>query len=211
MKDLPPQYKNIVQFSPVRSGSTLIYNILKRCELDVPIIKDHNFSYSSKNFYVTTIRHPFDSIISYCLKDNLPLSRTNLAQSAQDYLLYGGSALLSPSIAKSNVLLLYYQRFVSDLDYAFDSLEKFLNISISYHLRTALKKDLHIDTVQTFTKRFRNFKTYDLTTHWHGNHISQYKGKTDFKKILNKKQLSSLQAFSQLQLIINQFFPQTSE
>ena len=211
MKDLPPQYKNIVQFSPVRSGSTLVYNILKGYELDVPIIKDHNFSYSSKNVYVTTIRHPFDSIISYCLKDNLPLSCQNLSQSAQDYLLYGGSALLSPSIAKSNVLLLYYQRFVSDFDYVFDSLDKFLNISIPSQLRTALKKELHIDRVESFTKRFKNFKTYDLSTHWHGNHISPYKGKTDFNKILDKKQLLSLREFSQLQLIINQFFPPTSE
>jgi len=132
-------------------------------------------------------------------------------QSAQEYLLCGGSALLSPSITKPNVLLLYYDHFVSDFDYVFDSLDKFLHISISTHLRAALKKDLHIDTVQAFTKRFKNFKTYDSTTHWHGNHISQYKGKTDFKKILNKEQLLALEAVPQLQLIINRFFPSVSK
>ena len=211
MKDLPPQYKNIIQFSPVRSGSTLVYNILKGCGLGTPIIKDHNFSYTPKNLYVTTIRHPFHSIISYCLKDDLSLSCSNLLQSAQEYLLCGGSALLSPSITKPNVLLLYYDHFVSDFDYVFDSLDKFLHISISTHLRAALKKDLHIDTVQAFTKRFKNFKTYDSTTHWHGNHISQYKGKTDFKKILNKEQLLALEAVPQLQLIINRFFPSVSK
>ena len=55
-----------VQFSPVRTGSTLIYNYLK--ELNKNPQKAHKYKYNKKynknNKYIITIRHPYNSIIS---------------------------------------------------------------------------------------------------------------------------------------------------
>ena len=206
MKDLPPQYKNIIQFSPIRSGSTLVYNILKRCLPQTPITKGHNFLYNPKNFYVTTIRHPFDCIISNCLRKNREISCSTLSVSAEEYLLWGGGDTLSPNLNKKNVLILYYKEFAADLDYVFDALEQSLGVVIPKRLRVTLEQDLSIKSVQNLTKNYKSFEDYDPGTHWHGNHISKYEGKTDFNKILSKEQLLTLQSHPRLRAIINRFF-----
>lgn len=206
MKDPPPQYKNIIQFSPIRSGSTLVYNILKRCLPQMSITKDHNFLYNPVNFYITTIRHPFDCIISNCLRKSRNISCSALSVSAEEYLLWGGSDTLSLNLNKKNVLILYYKKFSVDLDYVFDALEQSLGVSILQPFREQLKDELSIERVQNLTKKYKGFEDYDPSTHWHGNHISKYKGKTNFNKILSKKQLLTLQSHPRLQSIINHFF-----
>ena len=56
----------IIQFSPIRSGSTLIYNYL--LELGYKARKSHLYKNNNKNYYIITIRHPYNSIISSILR-----------------------------------------------------------------------------------------------------------------------------------------------
>ena len=63
--------KTINIFSPIRTGSTVIHNILRdllcsmKCNPFYKITKGHhsfNKVYNNNDFYVITIRHPYNSI-----------------------------------------------------------------------------------------------------------------------------------------------------
>ena len=65
-----------IQFSPIRSGSTLIYNYLK--ELNKNPYKIHYYTYNKNNKYIITIRHPYNSIISKLNIFNEEITETSL-------------------------------------------------------------------------------------------------------------------------------------
>ena len=60
--------KKINQFSPIRTGSTLIYNYLKFLLKDYHIVKQHNINKNEIDIItVITMRHPYNSILSTIL------------------------------------------------------------------------------------------------------------------------------------------------
>ena len=59
----------LIQFSPIRSGSTLVFNILQF--LGKKSKKEHDkYIYRDNNKYIVTIRHPYNSIISSIMRYN---------------------------------------------------------------------------------------------------------------------------------------------
>ena len=80
----------IIQFSPIRSGSTLVYNYLK--DLNKQVTKHHNYNFCKNNKYVITIRHPYNSIISNILRKNKEINIKTLNNNMKEYISNGGWA-----------------------------------------------------------------------------------------------------------------------
>jgi tRNA G10 N-methylase Trm11 len=201
--------------SPIRSGSTLVYNIIKKIFTNKQIIKLHSFLYNPEWFYFITIRHPYNSIISTLLKntskkDNKRFSKKNLNLAINEYIKSMNTFLLKTDF--NNVIILKYEKFHENYDYIFDRLQRKLNIIIVN--REQIIEDLSINNVKKYINDFNkknnleeDFKNYDKTTHFHSNHISKYNGKTDYKKILKNQPelLNILKSNSMLNMFIKKF------
>ena len=178
--------KNIIQFSPIRSGSTLVYNILREFS---NVRKTHNISVNNGQLYVITYRHPYNSIISSLLRNEKKINSLNIKSEINEYLKNGGKDLLENDLLKKNILLLQYEEFFNNYEVIYNKLENVLNINIDENKKIELSKKYHITNVKKMTNKYKTFKEYDRTTHLHGKHISKYDGQTDYKKILSENDI----------------------
>lgn len=186
-------YDNIVIFSPIRSGSTLIYNIIKKVFLSSNIIKTHNFNYNVNNLYFIAIRHPYNSIISYHLTQNNDIIKDdNIGELIEIYKKNGGIDLTNVNTENNNIVLLKYECFVDDFNYIFNVIENKLNMKIECDIKNEIMYELNIENVINYTKKYKSFHEYCIITHFHGNHISSNKGNTDFNKYVNTTTLKIL-------------------
>lgn len=194
--------KNIIQFSPIRSGSTLVYNILREFS---NVRKTHNISVNNGQLYVITYRHPYNSIISSLLRNEKKINSLNIKSEINEYLKNGGKDLLENDLLKKNILLLQYEEFFNNYEVIYNKLENFLNINIDENKKIELSKKYHITNVKKMTNKYKTFKEYDRTTHLHGKHISKYDGQTDYKKILSENDIYVLKENKSLNEIIKKF------
>lgn len=194
----------ITQFSPIRSGSTLLYNIIR--ELENNCIKQHKYTYNKNNNYIITIRHPYNSIISSCLRLNLEINNKNLINHINKYIKNGGSCIANNDLNKPNICILFYEKFNNNYDYIFDSLELFFNKKYKDEKKKNICKKFSIENVKKIISKYNNFEEYDRVTHLHGNHISKYNGETNYKEILNDEQIKILEDNKILQKIINKYY-----
>jgi len=194
--------KNIIQFSPIRSGSTLVYNILREFS---NVRKTHNMSVQNGQLYVITYRHPYNCIISSLLRNEKKINLLNIKSEISEYLKNGGKDLLKNDLLKKNILLLQYEEFFDNYEVIYNKLEKFLNINIDENKKIELSKKYHITNVKKITNKYKTFKEYDKTTHLHGKHISEYDGQTDYKKILSENDIYVLKENKSLNEIIKKF------
>lgn len=198
-------YNKIVQFSPIRSGSTLVYNILKNIFVDEKIEKMHNFKYRKGFFYVIAIRHPYNSIISSILRYGLKINEETIEKQLNQYLENGGNDIINKNLKENNIITFMYQDFKNNFEIIYNKLEEKLNINISSELREKINKLMKIDNVIKIASKFDNFGGFDKNNHIHGNHISKYKGETDYKQILTENQLNILKTNDNLNMIIKKF------
>ena len=67
----------LIQVSPIRSGSTLVFNILQF--LDKKSNKQHDkYVFKNDNKYIVTIRHPYNSIISSIMRYDKEINIKNI-------------------------------------------------------------------------------------------------------------------------------------
>lgn len=111
--------EKMVLFSPIRKGSTLLYNIIKLIFYKIDIIKEHKYKYNENNFYIITIRHPYNSIISSCLRYNLELTEENFINNIDEYVNNGGKDLIENSFNKENHIIFIYEYFYNNFDYIY--------------------------------------------------------------------------------------------
>lgn len=194
--------KNIIQFSPIRSGSTLVYNILREFS---NVRKTHHISVKNGQLYVITYRHPYNCIISSLLRNERKINSLNIKSEISEYLKNGGKDLLENDLLKKNILLLQYEEFFDNYEVIYNKLENFLNINIDKNKKIELSKKYHITNVKKMTNKYKTFKEYDKTTHLHGKHISEYDGQTDYKKILSENDIYVLKENKSLNEIIKKF------
>ena len=108
----------LIQFSPIRSGSTLVYNIL--IGLGKTPTKKHHISSGSKK--VVTVRHPYNSIVSSMMRYNLEINTKNLISQINEYVSNGGIDVLKTD---HSCCVLLYEEFYKNFDYIFDKFEVF--------------------------------------------------------------------------------------
>ena len=173
--------KKIKQFGLIRSGSTLIYNILKKLFPDYTIDKTHTLNW--KEFFfnhpiVCTYRDPLDIICSTIkIKSSNKLVTRELIDEHIKLLQRNGFAdFIELEKTNKNKLILKYENFYNNFDYIFNEFEDFFNIQIANNVRSKIEEELSIQIVKNKISKFKTFKEYDTNTHWHGNHISDTNG-----------------------------------
>lgn len=166
----------IIQFSAPRSGSTLVFNILKDLFPESVIRKQHNLNNKDLNFpIIATCRHPLDSIASSIQRYQLTPTNEVIEQQISEFEENGLSDLSSIAYL-DNVLLLRYEEFVDDFETIFLGVEKFFNVTISLEKRNEIIAKYQITNVEKAIENMSSFEEYDKINHWHGKHISIYKG-----------------------------------
>ena len=216
--------KIINQFSPARSGSTLLYNYLKNILKNYKIEKLHSIPPNSYNrIYFISIRHPYNSIISRLLvyidkdkyiKNNIInfdklndiLTFDLLNEGIKGYLENGGFSIISPNFDKLNKkIVLKYENFVKNHNIIIDKIISYFNLNISNNDINKIKNQLNITNVKKISNQLKEFKNWDKENYFHGKHISIFSGETDFNKILNKKNILFLKKNKNLNIILNKF------
>ena len=199
----------IIQFSPPRSGSTLVYNYL--LELGYRPTKEHKYGiYDSKNQYIITIRHPYNSIISSILRYDQDINDKTIEDQIKEYLMNGGEDLITNNFTENNHCILFYENFFKNHDLILNKLELFFNRTYDSELKNKIKCKLEIENVKsTIIKNgYTTFSSYDSKTHFHGKHISEFNGTIDYNKILNKDELNVLEKNKKLSTIIQKYYNQ---
>ena len=168
----------IAQFSPPRSGSTLVYNLLREIFPKKKIFKVHTLRIMCYELNVVgTYRHPLDCIASSIIRYNKKPTEEEIQRQIKIFNQPLHNLLTSKKM--SNVLLLKYERFLNDFEYIFDNFEKFFEIKITEDQRKNLTDEYKIENVE---KKLSGggFAEMDKKTQLHGNHISKYKGASGY-------------------------------
>ena len=194
----------LIQFSPIRSGSTLVYNILMK--LGKSPHKRHCYAFNKNNHYVITIRHPYNSIISSILRYEKEINIQNVKSQMNEYIRNGGGCISNSNFDDKKHCALYYEKFNNNFDDIFEKFELFFDEKYPSELKDKIKKELSIENVKELTKKYKNFWEYDGKTHLHGKHISIYNGQTDYREILSDDQLELLEKNATLQKIIEKYY-----
>ena len=202
----------ITQFSPVRSGSTLVYNVLRTVFPHAArITKTHNLPANTADprpgshpclgslvttmrqsgtlVIITTMRHPYNSILSICFRRGHPLKPKYIQSAIREYLTYGGRDMLVHPRPNS---VLRYERFASNTPEAFAYLLHALGIDDDMGDDKAKLQRFHIRHMHKLSKQLKTFDKVDPHTNIHGKHIGPYKGQTDYRTLLTTEQIQSL-------------------
>ena len=185
--------KTIIQFAPPRSGTTLVYNILKDIFPDRSIETYHYYRNKDKKFStVVTYRNPLDSIASSILRYKKKPTNDVIKQHISEFEKNGIWTVCEIRDNK-NVLMLKYEDFVNNFDYIYNKLEIFFNVNISNDKRNLITKNYNIEAVEKITSYMKSYGEQDKKTLFHGDHININKGKPDFyKQFLSTEQISYL-------------------
>lgn len=185
-------YPRIIQFGPIRSGSTLVYNILRETYPLNSVLKRHKITNSKCNQYktVVTYRNPLDSLASSFKKDNVLITEKNILIKIEELKNNGLNDLVT-IFENRSILKLKYEDFYNDINMIFDRLEIYFDKPISRGHREKIIKKYDIKNVLLLTKGYKDFSQYDKISHFHGNHISESKGKPNsFEQLFNKTELA---------------------
>ncbi|MEM8777522.1 MAG: hypothetical protein AAGF26_01355 [Cyanobacteria bacterium P01_G01_bin.49] len=170
----------IAQFSPPRSGSTLIYNVLREVFPEKFVEKGHVYSkINSKYPIVVTYRHPLDSIASSIQRYGLPLTDKVIEEQILELDSNGVWDVLNLK-GKPNVLMLRYEDFSNNFNFIYSELESFFGIEISQEKKELIKDKYKIEAVERMIESKESFDDFDPVTHLHGKHISKYKGQPGY-------------------------------
>lgn len=175
--------QKVLQFSPGRTGSTVVYQILRMLGYDVT--KTHDATNTNLPI-VTTYRDPRDVFCSYYrisknlkgnkeLKDDLKYlgfpGQFRYKWAAIRYVKRNFYELALQLKKSSNICLLKYEEFVYDHDYIYQELEKFFGVQIDGSVRDRIKSATSVDVNQKRSKRYSQFGEYDTETLIHGKHV----------------------------------------
>jgi hypothetical protein len=200
--------RKIVQFSPMRSGSTLIANILRDIFPGLTVRKTHDLRSLSRKIHlhilkfpvVSTYRYPLDIIASELKVNNLEPTAKAIEESCQ-ILERNGIKELSKVKNNKNVLLLKYENFYGNLDFIFNEFEIFFGIDINEQTRIQLKSDYSIDNIKKITDNLSPDQFIDKNLAsatggdgvFHGKHVSNTKGMPgSYKSFFNEEQIEWL-------------------
>lgn len=183
-------YQKILVFSPSRTGSTLVFNVLKFLFENSDCLdenawiggkkfivgKTHHLGYFEPSCMIfCTIRNPEDTCFSRYRVMNpgkfKKLNQKALDIAVRDYItqMHWVQSLVKGNLP--NVVLLKYEEFDSNLNFIFDEVENKLGIEISEFDKTLMEEAFSKKNVAKSTKKLNEFKNYDGVTLFHGAHI----------------------------------------
>lgn len=177
---------NLLLFSPVRTGSTLLFNVLKKI-YTYKIYKLHYCKLKNDYKYVViSYRNPLDSILSIINTQKKEITNDSVVFYTNSYLKCGGETLIKNFRhfkQQDKILLLKYENFYNNYEHMYEKFEKHLNIKITAKKRKEMTDELCVKSVLKKIDKFASFNEFDKETHYHGLHISKNKGNTNQYKI----------------------------
>eukprot|EP00729_Bicosta_minor_P000881 gene880-3475_t len=159
-------YNTACEVSPIRSGSTLIYNVLMK------MLVDPKIAYNKMPL------------------DGQPLNMTWLEGQSREYCQWGGVGMLQiPVELPPNVLLLRYEDFVDDTMFAIKKIATFFDLAEDLPKWAKIDAATSRAVVEQKISKLTKFSQMDSKTQYHGNHISSYEGHTNYKDLLTQEQI----------------------
>ena len=174
---------DVLQYSPGRSGSTMLYHVLQH--LGTNVQKTHECLQTEAKV-VVTYRHPCDVFCSfYRISRDLdgdedlkramqrwwnPLLHLTTTRGIR-YVGKGYARLQKYLDSNMKMCFLRYERFKDDYEYLFDSLEPFLDISIPRERRDQVREATSFEKNKSAAAAYSSFKQYDTATLLHGKHL----------------------------------------
>lgn len=175
----------------MRSGSTLLFNILKEVFPKYAIEKHHTYGWYFNHLkVVASVRNPNDCIGSLLKAKKLEINDAHVSWAAEHFLKMGGREILDVA-SRENVLLLKYEHFVDDYEHVYDEFESFFDIKISRDLREKISKSFNRESVKKIMSTQKNdFSEWCEKSKIHGNHISSENGRVGYgTELFTKEQL----------------------
>lgn len=186
----------VIQFSPPRTGSTLLWNTLRICFPEREVHKAHRLGSFEKRFrsapIVSSIRNPLDSISSSIQRYGKEPTDEVVRQQIQEY---DGEGMwdIFEIQNKPNVKILKYEKFAFDFDYMFAELESFFEQEIPAELKRQVVDEFSLDKVKKKSESRGEFANYNKEDQIHGQHISKFSGASGYyKEFLSSDQIESI-------------------
>ena len=197
----------IFQISPIRTGTTLIWNMLQKIFSQTKVYKANqlddyvrrSLAEDSNIKVVSTVRDPRDTLCSYMtiwyhLWSNTGSITKKMLDESIDFLrgYNGGFNDFIELCDINDNLVLRYELFWNDYDYIFTNLEDFFNITFSEETKTKIRNTTKRSVNKSIQKKLKKSGNYDFETHIHGGHI--FLSEPGYSnKILGQKNLKRIQ------------------
>lgn len=174
---------HIIIYSPIRTGSTLIFNVVRSIDNNFTIDKTHGPIRSLEKLgrglqnsdkCIFTFRNPYDSIVSLFQCHKKEKTKENLDKFITEF---NWSLMCLKHYKNNNFLWLKYENFKNNYQYIFDKIENYLDIKINKNKKLEIIEEFSISGVKEKIKNYKNFWDFDKKTELHGNHISNDNGK----------------------------------
>jgi hypothetical protein len=177
----------ILQFSPERCGSTMIYQYLKNLLPKNKILKTHDYvhidqKYKSQWVIVCTIRDFRDAAASKW-RVNIP-SKTKKKFVAGEQFMTEEEIKFNANYFNKQVddldeflqrgfkiIVLKYETYYQDFNRIHSELSQFFQLTISESKKQEINQLISIEKNKVIADRFENFSKYDMTSLIHGDHI----------------------------------------
>ena len=169
----------VVQFSPPRTGSTLVWQVLNRLP-NVEARKEHEWKEEFAEYpVIATMRDPRDMCASmWRFERNLGLEQiiAGRTMNREEILLSFGYA---QTVARQyghhwtdpHILWLRYELFWNEPAYLFTAIGDHLNVHLTPVERARISALTSIAANKARSSEFAGHEDYDLRTHIHGCHI----------------------------------------
>jgi hypothetical protein len=174
-------------------------------EVDKNIFKRHQL-YGLDGWIVSTIRHPYNAIISAILRLDKEINLESLKKHTIEFLGEGGRQFLKLDPNHPKIIILKYEDFVDDYSYIGKSIGEKMGDDWTDVDLQKIEEELSIDKMLEVQSKYNDFFGWDKETHIHGNHISKYRGKTNWEEILTPPQVQFLQEWDELNQIIQKYY-----
>ncbi len=173
-------FRKIIQFGVPRSGSTLIYNVIKALLPYARVKKVHDLRGVGESLpIVCTYRNPLDVMASLFESQKIELNQASLERQIVLLNLSGIWDAVRVS-DQSNTLMLRYENFYCDLAGAVRSVAEFLDVKVTEEKVGRITQKLRLESVVEHTAGLRDFSEVDKKTKFHGNHVSRFRGEPGY-------------------------------
>ncbi len=210
------KYTKLVVFSPMRTGSTLLFNVLRFLFEDIRAINQSTFEKNvphskvgkthakfppNKNLFVfIPVRNPIDACYSKWRiqsknKHNYQVNEIELDSIVRDYIHELKGAELMGTSHYPNAMCLRYEYFVDNFDYLFNVIEKTFSIKIDVRDKNLIKRVLSKENVTANTNKYNSFNNYSQITHFHGEHIDPKTTPPEVEKNLKVRIANKLKSY----------------
>lgn len=203
----------LIQFGPPRTGSTLLWNILRTAYPNREVLKLHKLNHYQKSALcesciVATIRNPLDFISSSIQRYEKEPTIRVIEQQLDEYERLGIWDLLELE-NNPRAIVLKYEDFIFDWDHAYRKIEDFLGEGISDESKKACLEKYSIEAVEKKAVSLGSFSNYDREDHIHGKHISKFRGKIGYySEYLNEDMINKI--YNRFTVIFSEFGYETT-